>query len=198
MTFRIENKFILPKSKVFEFKNFLKINNFKILFPKRLVNSLYFDNSNLSMYLDSLEGTVPRKKIRIRTYSKHFFHKENVYNLETKVSSVEGRFKTSSKIKDINKTLNGIFDKQYGPCKPILNVIYEREYFTNKVSRITIDQNIKYFKLIGKKISNFPKLETNCVIENKSKYLSQNTIMEFFMFDNKRFSKYSNGIEKTQ
>ena len=38
----------------------------KILYPERNINSVYFDNDNLSMYHDSIEGSVPRKKIRIR------------------------------------------------------------------------------------------------------------------------------------
>ena len=65
---------------------------------------------------------------------------------------MEGRYKTSNKlIKNINNIFNGIFDNQYGMCYPVLNVIYEREYYIQNKSRDTIDANIKnhicYFSL---------------------------------------------------
>ena len=50
------------------------------------------------MYLDSEDGCLPRKKIRIRFYP----NQNSGFNLETKISSVEGRFKSSKKI-DKNK-----------------------------------------------------------------------------------------------
>ena len=43
------------------------------------------------MYRDSVEGSVPRKKIRIRNYPNT---DDKNYYLETKISSIEGRFKT--------------------------------------------------------------------------------------------------------
>ena len=62
MTFRVENKFVISKNKVFEFKKWMKKNNYKILYPKRKINSVYFDNKNFTIYTDSLEGITPRKK----------------------------------------------------------------------------------------------------------------------------------------
>ena len=43
------------------------------------------------MYKDSIEGSVPRKKIRIREYPNS---RDDKYYFEIKTSSVEGRFKT--------------------------------------------------------------------------------------------------------
>jgi len=40
----------------------------KKLHTPRIIKSLYFDNINLDMYKDSIEGSVPRKKIRVRYY----------------------------------------------------------------------------------------------------------------------------------
>ena len=95
------------------------------IFPKRKISSLYFDNTKLKMHLDSEEGYVPRKKIRVRHYpdSKQLDN----FNLETKISSVEGRFKKSNEISDtqcLELIKNGIFDKQYGHCKPKIYVKY--------------------------------------------------------------------------
>ena len=49
------------------------------------------------MFVDSEEGTLPRKKIRIRSY-KTADHAEQDSNLEVKISSVEGRYKTSKEL----------------------------------------------------------------------------------------------------
>ena len=98
MSFRTENKFILPKKKLFEFKHWLNKNSYNILFEKRHINSIYFDSKNFMIYKDSVEGTTPRKKIRIRTYSEFFFDKNNKFNLEIKISSTEGRYKQTKEI----------------------------------------------------------------------------------------------------
>ncbi len=197
MSFRTENKFILSKKKLFEFKKWLNQNSYSILFKKRHINSIYFDSKNFMIYKDSLEGTTPRKKIRIRTYSEFFYDKNNKFNLEIKISSTEGRYKKTKEIKDgINTFLNGYNDNQYGMCFPVLNVSYEREYFIRNNSRITIDTNIKYFSINGKVKSNYCYYEDNYVVENKLTNNDRNEMLEFFPFSQARFSKYCNGIEK--
>ena len=40
MSFRTENKFILSKKKLFEFKQWLNQNKYSILFEKRYINSI--------------------------------------------------------------------------------------------------------------------------------------------------------------
>ena len=95
MSFRIEEKLFFKPENLLQFREFLLKNSAKQLFQKRLINSLYFDNLKLEMYKDSIEGSVPRKKIRIRNYPNS--EDKNFY-LEIKTSSVEGRFKKRKKI----------------------------------------------------------------------------------------------------
>ena len=53
---------------------------------------IIFDNNEFQMYYDSIEGCLPRKKVRLRNY-------EDERNfLEIKISSTEGRYKTSNEI----------------------------------------------------------------------------------------------------
>lgn len=197
MSFRTENKFILSKKKLFVFKQWLNQNKYSILFEKRYINSIYFDSKNFMIYRDSIEGTTPRKKIRIRTYSDFFFHKNNKFNLEIKISSTEGRYKKTKELNDgINTFLIGYNDNQYGMCFPVLNVTYEREYFIRDNSRITIDTNIKYSSINGRVKSNYSYYEDNYVVENKLTNNDKNEMLEFFPFSQGRFSKYCNGIEK--
>ena len=53
------------------------------------------------MLKDTLEGILPRKKIRIRTYGCDEFEESNSYSLEIKLSRENDRFKKIEK--DINR-----------------------------------------------------------------------------------------------
>ena len=59
MSFRIE-EIILNFGNLHDFKLWLK-SKLKI-YPKRDILSVYFDNLNNDMYIESEEGIVPRKK----------------------------------------------------------------------------------------------------------------------------------------
>ena len=168
----------------------------KILYPSRKINSIYFDNQNLSMYNQSIEGIVPRKKIRIRIYNQEFKNCKDVKK-EIKITAVEGRYKTSEIIKDFSKVINlGILDRNYGICIPVLNVTYKRSYYLLKNIRITFDENIYYKKITNKEISKFSTFDSYCIIElkyNSDKFVDFcNTL---FPFQRIRFSKYCRGIE---
>ena len=91
MSFRIEDKLYVKFENLTFFYEFLSKNSAKKIYEPRKIKSLYFDNLQLEMYKDSIEGSVPRKKIRIRNYPHS--DDKNFY-LEIKTSSIEGRFKT--------------------------------------------------------------------------------------------------------
>ena len=193
MSFRIEEKLLIDKDKIIDFKSFLSDKAVKQIFAPRKVHSLYFDNQNFEMYNDSLEGLTPRKKIRVRNYPNT---KDENFYLEIKISSVEGRFKTR-KIVDKNKfnyvKTKGIFDSQYGLCKPCLYVVYNREYFKSGDVRISIDNDIKY-KLYSE---NIYQRDKNSIIEIKTSIKKNlDKLIEDFPFQKKRFSKYCNAVEK--
>ena len=190
MSYRIEEKFIINSFKFSEFKSYLFEKNATNIFHKRKIISLYFDNSSYQMYYDSIEGSLPRKQIRVRNYQ----NKKNY--LEFKISSTEGRFKTSHQIEEarFNETKKiGILDNLYGSCKPVLFVEYNREYFEFDNIRITIDNDINYFSYHRK----FLGYEKDIVIELKAPFKkSINELMMDFPFPRSRFSKYCNGVEK--
>ena len=68
----------------------------------RIVSSTYFDNDKLSMFHHSEEGIVPRKKLRLRSYSKNA-HETTDTLLEKKITSPEGRFKVSGPTESAKK-----------------------------------------------------------------------------------------------
>ena len=194
MSFRIEEKILVNENDNFLVKKFLKLNSAKKLYNSRVVKSLYFDNNSFDMFQNSEEGIVPRKKIRIRSYPKF----NNKFFLEIKISSVEGRFKKSNEISDtkfLELIKNGIFDKQYGHCKPKIYVKYLREYFIMKNTRITYDKDIEYLnvqqRILGKENSRVLELKPN-------KDKSVDELFLDFPFSRIRYSKYCFGINKFQ
>lgn len=117
MSFRKEIKYKLTLSDQKILKKELIIKGMKLLFAKRKINSLYFDTDNLDFYKNSEEGVLPRKKIRIRWYG------DNLKSLskETKISSIEGRFKFSEVYKNnqfLSKNNINLLDGTYGLLKP--------------------------------------------------------------------------------
>ena len=111
MSFRIENKYQLSTAKLSEFFIFLNDYSAEEMYPTRLIKSVYFDNQNFSAYRESIEGVVPRKKIRIRNYPNTSIN----FNLEIKINSINGKFKTTKKDIDfINILKNGYHDCNYG------------------------------------------------------------------------------------
>lgn len=194
MSFRIEEKILVNENDNFLVKKFLKLNSAKKLYNSRVVKSLYFDNNSFDMFQNSEEGIVPRRKIRIRSYPKF----NNKFFLEIKISSVEGRFKKSNEISDaqcLELIKNGIFDKQYGHCKPKIYVKYLREYYIIKNTRITYDKDIEYLnvqqRILGKENSRVLELKPNKDKNTDELFLD-------FPFSRIRYSKYCFGINKFQ
>ena len=191
MSFRTEEKILSNCSQNNLFKIFLSKNNATKIHDDRIISSLYFDNKFFQMFKNSEEGCVPRKKIRLRKYSN-----SNQINLEIKISSVEGRFKTS-KIIDRNEYQRfisyGIFDNLYGLCVPVINIKYKRKYLKVFSKRITVDSHIEYQDYNSKKII---KDDFNQIIEIKTSINDDlNKLNSNFPFRRSRYSKYSEAIK---
>jgi len=165
VSFRKEKKFRVTFNEYYYFQSLLISKGMKPLFDIRTVNSIYFDTKILDMFNLSEEGVLPRKKIRIRWYNDL-----KQFSLETKISSIEGRFKKTEKlieVHDINDVLSYIsFDNDLGILSPSLLVTYERLYFLIGDMRITFDQNINYKYL--RKHKNITYNDPERVIEIKA------------------------------
>ena len=192
MSFRIEEKLYIRRENLLEFKAHLFKNLAKKLHHPRIIKSLYFENKNLDMFNDSIEGLTPRKKIRIRNYPNE---KDIKFYLEIKNSAVEGRFKTGNVINDkefSEKKFYGILDNQYGTCFPKLYVSYLREYFLLDDVRISIDENIEYADYS----TNLHFNDQNIIVELKTSIKKNlNELIEDFPMQRIRFSKYCLGVE---
>tara|TARA_B100000212_G_scaffold342051_1_gene327358 strand:- start:77 stop:673 length:597 start_codon:yes stop_codon:yes gene_type:complete len=192
---RIEQKAELKLENYSLAIDWLKSNNFNILYPERIVSSIYFDNDKLQSYFDTVEGNTPRRKIRIRSYGKKAFDDlSNQFNIETKFSGEFYRSKTQRQIIDITEHLeHGIIDGQYGVCMPKVKITYNREYFLFKDWRVTIDRFIKYEHL---RDFSATSEDQSCVLEIKTS-INQNhsELRNFFEFPRSKFSKYERAVD---
>ena len=194
MSFRLEEKLNIDNNNLFIFKKWLYANNAKKIYDRRIISSIYFDNIRMDSYKDSNEGITPRKKIRLRSYNNNFDYK-NKGQLEIKISSAEGRYKSIINKNNIDSILKlGLFDKDYGTCKPKIIVSYYRSYINVFNMRLTLDEKINYQKY-GR---NLTRLQDNSFIaEIKSDNVKNlNYIYDKFNFTRIKFSKYCRAIEK--
>jgi hypothetical protein len=197
MSFRKEEKLHVNKNQLHNLLDWICGNGGYKLYDTRIVSSTYFDNDQMQMFKDSEEGVVPRKKIRVRSYTKKA-HKAGESTLEIKTSSIEGRYKTTDKKKiSLNKIMSiGVFDKDYGVCKPKIRVSYKRDYYKIHNVRLTIDRQIEYVKLNSRgKEGVYKKYEPDIIVEIKAEnFVSTEYLFKKFHFDRVRFSKYSKAI----
>ena len=192
MSFRKEKKYRLSLSDQKILKNKLIKKGMRKLYPKRKISSIYFDTQSLVFYSHSEEGILPRKKIRIRWYDKNL----SKLTYETKISSIEGRYKISKPFKmKITKNYSSlkIIDKEFGILKPKILVTYFREYYLLNNLRFTFDTNIKYKKIeFNSQLVNSDK---ECVMEVKSNFKTEDDFIDQLVgYPTSRFSKYSRGI----
>jgi hypothetical protein len=197
MTRRIENKIDIDKTNKISFFNWLKEKKAKLIFKPRQIYSIYFDNNDLSIYTDSVEGISKRKKIRIRTYDSLDLINNNK-KLEFKYTSPYGRSKLTQEINNFPSIIKtGFFDNMYGICMPKLIVSYKRFYYKIENERITYDENISYAKFKINLKNLVYSYDPEIIIEVKSNnYLNESEINKNIPFKTVRFSKYCNAIEK--
>ena len=198
MLIRNEKKYLVNKRDTL---NFLNTNNFYLKHPDRKINSIYLDTSDFDDFIDGEEGTVPRKKVRIRWYGDESIHKNlnRNYQLEIKKTKASERSKDTikyfGKINDILEIAKGFYKK---PRKPILIVSYSRKYFEDtKNNRITIDSDLTYKKLDNdlNLIGNY--YSSSNTIELKNDLLNFSEIEYNFLENFRvRFSKYCDAVNK--
>jgi hypothetical protein len=193
MSFRNERKYRLSYGDSVKLKSNLIFRGMEKLYPDREINSEYFDTMELKMFSDSEEGILPRKKIRVRWYQD-----KSIKNLETKISSIEGRFKKSVRyLKNLKEKSSYLQDSFYGKIFTSIIVNYKREYYQFKNFRLTFDTKINYKN--SRLNSQIKYNDKETVLEIKTKNLDTNDyIDQFINYPTSRFSKYCRGIHMTR
>lgn len=187
MSFRKERKFRMTSYDAKALCAHLTGKGMKLLHPNRKISSQYFDTRDLIAFKQSEEGSLPRFKIRVRWYNDD----QSLLALERKVSSIEGRFKTT---KDVSSAefekmkRRGLLDRDYGQIIPSVVISYRRSYFEYADLRITFDRDIRYaFDNGMKKFRDFEE-----VVEIKAPFTVTDDYLERVVpVPSSRFSKYA-------
>lgn len=193
---RIEQKFIFSPANYRLLLEWLKINDFRQIYPDRLVTSIYFDNYSMQSYYDTVEGIVPRRKIRVRGYgTDNLFTPGTVLTFEKKQSSENSRTKQIEKITHellVDMTSFGTVDSLYGLCRPVCSISYNREYYGLDDFRLTIDRGFTCSLFSGNEVKSCYE---EYVFELKTS--SDQNLLKLantLCFPLTRFSKYEKAI----
>ena len=169
--FRYELKFVLNELQLSHLLVLIKEFGFKKHFPKRNVNSIYFEDYNFSSVKDNISGISKRKKVRLRWYNKNntppFLEIKKRSGRVGKKVKFNTPFKNGDEVKKMtSKEISNVLNSKHfldnkllmdPNLKPLLFVSYDRDYLvSNQGIRLTIDKKIQfgsvsYFKSINSK-----------------------------------------------
>ena len=194
---RFEQKYLLDSINI---NNTLKKINARPVHNSRWINSIYYDTKDLLLYNESLEGTVPRKKVRFRWYGKNLNLNKPSQDgtIEIKTTYQYYREKTSLKVfsltlKEINFECNNLLGLSF---LPVTQVSFFRKYYeAPKNIRVTIDQAIR-FKNLKNNVYQNTTLFQNDVFEIKMPIENDVSLFQSMLGDKQtRFSKYCLSVE---
>jgi SPX domain protein involved in polyphosphate accumulation len=202
---RFERKFIVINKNISYLENLLRTSkfNFKEDYPSRKVNSIYFDDQNLSSVVDNLDGNNFKQKIRIRWYGDKKIISSPTLEIKKKVGHVN--YKKNHKIKNFkpmafkSENFNQLLKGQLKKKIPVSSTHYTRLYFISSKNNIraTIDSNINYFNL--QKFSNYNLNNYSKPLILEIKYASEEDAYVRYLLKNinlrlNKNSKYINSL----
>ena len=144
-----------------ELRSWVKMHpaGFRIAYPSRWVNSIYFDTHGLDTFNDHIAGVPVRRKLRYRWYGDNL-KVARQGQLEVKNKSELAGWKLIEKLSpdfvlegsswallmsDFRAVANGVFRELLSVSRPVLLTVYHREYFVSadEQVRLTIDSNLR-------------------------------------------------------
>jgi len=210
--FRYELKIPLDQVQFIEFKHYLTQLGLypKNAFPKRQINSVYFDSHDFNDYVDNISGIADRCKTRLRWYNNDITR----LTLERKIKKNKASYKESLKLENpskhnprIKRDVQKIMQDHKSSTEhvilqnvpPVLEVQYDRQYFLlSQDLRMTIDLNQKFRRLYPTPSRSFIKSPVYSVAEFKfpaDKRNSMQSLMRNIPFRLFRHSKYVIGMD---
>jgi SPX domain protein involved in polyphosphate accumulation len=201
---RYEKKFILEKYDLAQLRAWIMLHTaaFRVAFPKRLVQNIYFDTPDFQALEENLAGVSDRKKYRVRWYNdetqaaileckikKGLLGEKKTWKLDNLPSNLLENLSVLTKNVEAITTLK---------LQPTSINHYEREYYESfdRRFRLTIDYNIQYQQPDYKNA--FPvHIETPVVLELKYDATHEEEaekLFRSFPLRQSRHSKYVNGV----
>lgn len=215
---RYELKFVSYDRNYPVITNWIKTStfNFKKAYPDRIINSIYFDNDQLSTFNDNIPGFSRREKVRYRWYGENIEPKCGTLEIKNRRNNYgwkylypvnELKFENNDSWYNFTESIkNRITDDgtYYLNKYPIPTLItrYNRSYYvsSDRKLRITIDSNQKSIRQYSKIKPNFLfnvilhnkiTLEVKCDIANRD---NASILVKNIPIRRSRHSKYVSGI----
>ena len=143
---RYERKIHLPNLSLDKIRAVVKTNSygFREAYPKRQVNSLYYDTVSLGAFFDNELNAAKRAKLRIRWYGDSLEMPDKDHRLEIKIKNGT----VGDKFVEPASSNDPYVAHLLKISSPVILVSYQREYFESfdKKFRITLDSDLQYRK----------------------------------------------------
>ncbi len=182
---------------------------FRELFRDRQVNNIYFDTFDLTTFHQNVDGVNQRKKFRMRWYGEVIQTMKSP-QFEIKIKHNELGTKKVTACEDLSFTeleriteLANEKSENFTPLFPALLNSYERSYMSSADGRfrITIDQNLYYYSMLGRTDFNgYLVQEPGVILEVKYEEEDDNKagfILQNLPYRHTKSSKYVNGVSMT-
>ena len=219
--YRYERKFFISELTRQEVESIVRLHPaiFSEIYHQRFVNNIYLDSPDMRSYLDNIDGSQRRMKIRIRWYGDLFGTiEEPILELKIKdgllgrkVSFALNPFSIDEKSFRFGEIIDAVrgpdvpdsVKMEFAALEPILLNRYRRRYYISADGnyRITIDSDTVFYRINTHNGSLSHKLtdRTNTILElkydqDRDHYARR--IAGHFPFRMTRSSKYTSGIEK--
>jgi hypothetical protein len=189
---------------------------FRIAYPSRWVNSIYFDTHGLDTFNDHIAGVPVRRKLRYRWYGQNLRIAQGG-QVEVKNKSEYAGWKLIEKLAptfvlddnhwaklmdEYRAAASGVIKELLSVCRPVLLTVYRREYYVsaNGQVRLTIDSQLRGY---DQYLASRPNLsfchpsDGQAILELKSEVSQADELAEVlshFPVRASRYSKYVNNI----
>ena len=181
--------------------------SFRMVYPDRRVNNIYFDTASLTAYQENVDGVPERRKFRVRWYGDNI-NEITKPKLEIKIKSNQVGTKESYPVdafslNDLTNLSKIVSEKtsSMNILQPTLVNSYLRSYYEtlDRKYRITIDRELKYFCMLNARhFTRFQIEEPSTILELKydeSLDDSSDFIFQHIPFRFSKSSKYVSGLE---
>jgi hypothetical protein len=217
--YRYERKYMLTTFKPAEIECWIQRNPacFKMAYPPRAINNIYFDSPNMASFFQNIDGLANRTKVRIRWYGAlHGVVEQPVLEYKIKRGLVGAKkshrlspflIEKNSKITGLEDSLS---DKQlpaevqvtFNWIEPALINRYQRKYYesADRKYRITVDYGLEFYRPFRQQNSYLDRYldQTTTIMELKYSCLNpfvDDRISNFFPFRVTKMSKYVYGLQ---
>lgn len=208
---RFERKYRIENEPLAEVLQLLRLNPaaFRMLYPERQINNIYFDTHDLMTFRQNLAGQNERRKFRVRWYgddprvveNPRFEIKRKHNELGDKIVRNIAAFsfgeldQLSQAIRDLPLDLPSL--------RPVLLNSYRRAYFqsADQHFRVTVDYDMRYHSMIyGPAFDRYLYYDPALIVELKyERELDRrvNFITQHLPYRQARHSKYITGVQLT-